>query len=238
MNRTLVFTNRKGGVGKTTTTVNVAAALAHIGHTVLVIDADPQSHATMSLGIHRNKIRYDLSDVAFGRIEPMSALQQSYIPRLRILPATRRLADFERRHADDAEARFWFQEALDPIKPQFDFICFDTPPTTQLLTMGALIASDEAYVPLQTHFLAVEGLVEITELIELVRSRFQPGLALAGIIPTFFEQQSETGKKIVRELEEQFGAGGVLRPIRVSRDLAEAPAEFDYYILAQQILRR
>lgn len=252
MTRTLVFTNRKGGVGKTTTTVNVAAALAHMGRSVLVVDGDPQAHATMSFGIHRNKIRYDLADVATGRVSAEKALQSTYISRLKVLPATRRLADFERRYADDPQARVWFRDGIDLVKRQFDFVCFDTPPTTQLLTHGSLIAGDDAYVPLQAHFLALEGLVEIIELIESVRRQYQPSLRLAGIIPTFYDDAGSAGTKILAELNQQFGEDVVLRPVRLNSILAEAPQEghtvfqhrlrssaaFDYYVVAQQIMSR
>ncbi|HKK48715.1 MAG TPA: AAA family ATPase, partial [Alkalispirochaeta sp.] len=172
--RRLVFTNRKGGVGKTTTSVNIAAALAHMGNTVLLVDTDPQAHATMSLGISQAELTGDVSDVAQGRVHVSDVIRGSYVPRLQVLPSSRRLSDFERRYANSLEARFWIKKQLEPEIQRHDFTVFDTPPTTQLLTLGSLIAGAEAFVPMQAHFLAMEGMIEIIELVEQTRRHYNP----------------------------------------------------------------
>ncbi len=251
MNRTIAFTNRKGGCGKTTTTVNVAAALAHMGKTTLVVDLDPQAHATMSFGIEQGRIRYDVGSVARGQVEARDVLKDTYVPRLRVLPSSRRLSDFERRFGNSMEARFWLSERIRPILPDFDFVCFDTPPTTQLLTLSALVAAREAFIPMQAHFLAVEGMIEIVELVEQVRTHHNPRLEVCGIIPTFLEPESEHSRQLVRELSERLGEQVFLPPVHTNHALAEAPgfgrtifqhelrgdAALDYYRVAQYILK-
>jgi chromosome partitioning protein len=247
--RRLVFTNRKGGCGKTTTSVNIAAALAHMGHRVLVVDTDPQAHATMSLGIAQGGLMHDLSTVAEGRSAAEAAIKSSYVPRLNVIPATRRLADFERRFANTMEARFWFRERLGGVMDQFDFTVFDTPPTTQLLTLGSLIAGREAYIPMQAHFLAMEGMIEIIELVEQVQRHHNPDLAVRGIIPTFLDESAPVADKLLRDLRSRLGEELVLKPIHLNNELAEAPGAghtifqhslrsigaVDYYRVALQI---
>lgn len=249
--RRLVFTNRKGGCGKTTTTVNVAAALAHMGHRVLVIDTDPQAHATMSLGIPQAAIEHDLSMVAEGRSPARAALKTSYVPRLNVIPASRRLIEFERQYANHTEAQWWFRERLSDLMDEFEYTIFDTPPTTQLLTIGSLIAGKEAFIPMQAHFLAMEGMIEIIELAEEIQGRQNPDLIIRGIIPTFVEEEegASGSGEILRELRRRLGEEMLLKPIHLNRELAEAPGEgctifqhslrsigaLDYYRVALQI---
>lgn len=247
--RRLVFTNRKGGCGKTTTSVNVAAALAHMGHQVLVVDTDPQAHATMSLGIPQRNLAHDLSTVAEGRSSAEEAIKTSYVPRLHVLPATRRLSDFERRYANVVEARYWIRDRIGAVMDRFDFAIFDTPPTTQLLTLGSLIAGKEAFIPMQAHFLAMEGMIEIIELTEHIQRRHNPDLVVRGIIPTFLDSDAGLSRKLLDDLRERLGSDLVLRPIHLNRELAEAPGEghtifqhslrsagaLDYYRVALQI---
>ncbi|POR02253.1 hypothetical protein AU468_06595 [Alkalispirochaeta sphaeroplastigenens] len=250
--RRLVFTNRKGGCGKTTTSVNIAAALAHMGHRVLVVDTDPQAHATMSLGIAQAGLKADLSTLVEGRTSFEEALRPTYIPRLAVIPSSRRLADFERRHSNLREARFWMRDRLSPAMDSFDFTIFDTPPTTQLLTLGALVAGREAYIPMQAQFLAMEGMIEIIELAEQVQKHYNPDLEVRGIIPTFVDPSVMGGGALLEDLRDRLGRDLVLKPVHLNRELAEAPGAgqtifqhslrssgaIDYYRVALQIRDR
>lgn len=252
MTRILAFTNRKGGCGKTTTTVNVASALAHMGKRTLVIDLDPQAHATMSFGIDQASIRYDVGSVTRGHVEPEDVIRDGYISRLKVLPSSRRLGDFERRFGNTLEARFWLRERIQPILSQFEYVCIDTPPTTQLLTVSALVAATEAVIPMQAHFLAMEGMIEIIELIEQVRSHHNADLSVTGIIPTFYDDANGVSRKIVEELTGRLGKETFLPPVHTVSALAEAPGyghtifqhelrgvgSLDYFRVAQAIIRR
>lgn len=251
MARQLVFTNRKGGCGKTTTSVNVAAALAHMGFNVLVVDTDPQAHATMSFGIAQSEIGGDLSDVLSGEATAAEVLTGTYIKRLKVIASSRRVADFERAHARHAEARMWMRDRLGSVMNRFDFTVFDTPPTTQLLTVGALVAAGEAYIPMQAHFLAMEGMIEIVELVDRIRQRYNPRLQVRGIIPTFLEEDAEFSSRLLGELRSRFGEAMMLKAVRYNQALAEAPGDghtifqhdlrgpgaIDYYRIALQIRR-
>lgn len=220
--RRIVFTNRKGGCGKTTTSVNVAAALAHMGRRVLLIDADPQAHATMSLDISQRSVRADLATVAVGRADARDAVLSTYVPRLGVVPATRRLADFERRFGSSVEARFWFRDRLGPLMDEWDITIIDTPPTVQLLTVASLCAAREAYIPTQAHFLAMEGLLEIIALVNQVQRHHNPDLFVAGVIPTMVDGRE--GEEVIAAITERVGADRVLPPVRYSSKIAEAPA--------------
>lgn len=252
MSRRLVFTNRKGGCGKTTTSVNVAAALAHMGARVLVIDTDPQAHATMSLGVSQNDLTGDLSHVLEGRSSPEDIRKSTYIPRLTVLPASRRLAEFERRYGEGDDARFWMRDHLSGVMDSVDYVVFDTPPTTQLLTIGSLIAGNEAYIPMQAHFLSMEGMIEIIELVDQIQEHDNPSLAVRGIIPTFYQSEAEFSEELIVELRRNLGEELILKPIHHNLALAEAPGQghtifqhqlrsegaVDYYKVALQIRSR
>lgn len=252
MKRSIVFTNRKGGCGKTTTAVNVAAAFAHMGHRVLLVDTDPQAHATMSFGVEQGALASDLTAVLRGETSARSALHRSYNQRLTLLPASRRLAAYERTHASDREARPRLAEVLTDVGEQYEFVIFDTPPTSGLLTVQALVAAREAYIPMQSHFLAMEGMIEIVEVVEQVRKHYNSHLEIKGIIPTFVGEHKEISRQIMDEVEDELGEGIFLKPVRINDALSEAPGfgktvfqydirskgALDYYRVAQEILDR
>lgn len=252
MTRSIVFTNRKGGAGKTTSAVNVAAAFAHMGSQVLLVDTDPQAHATMCFSIEQTSLVSDLSAVLRGEAELGKTIVRTKTPRLSLLPSSRRLASYERLHAGDREARTRLSALLRPEIGRFDFVCFDTPPTSGLLTVQALVAANEAYIPMQSHFLAMEGMIEIVELVAQVRKHYNPELSVKGIIPTFVGENKEISKQIMDEVEAELGEGIFLKPVRLNESLAEAPGfgktvfqyniqskgALDYYRVAQEISDR
>ena len=150
MSRTLSISNRKGGTGKTTTTVNVSAALAYRGHRVLVIDADPQAHTTLSFGLSSNG--RDLYSYLVDQKSPQEVITDTGINGLKVIPSTRKLTEYERLFSKNIDAKSHLKGRLEDFEQEFDYILFDTAPTLSLMTVSALIASDEVYIPMQTRY--------------------------------------------------------------------------------------
>ena len=246
---TISISNRKGGSGKTTTSVNVSAALAHQGYTVLLIDADPQAHTTLSFGISLNSTQSDLHSVLVGQIKPERVMMETYLKRLKVIPASRRLTAYEKDNAGNREVRTRLAEAIKNINGAFDYIVIDTPPTLSLLTVSALIASTEVLIPMQTHFLSLEGLAEMVMLIRKINRIYNSNLTLRGVIPTFYRMHTRLAGSIINEIRKNLGAEIILHPVRMNVSLAEAPGfgktifqynpkcngAYDYLAIAKQI---
>ncbi len=249
MKRVLAFSNRKGGSGKTTTAVNVAAALAHKGNSVLVIDADPQSHTTVSFGISPREVQSDLYSVLVEGKDLNEVVKETYLKNLKLVPATRRLSVYERNYSRTKEARTLLAERLASLNGHYDYVVLDTPPTLSLLTVASLIASSEVFIPMQTHFLCLEGLAEMMTLISKINKLYNQDLKLKGIIPTFFKERTRMSRSIISEIKKNLGESIILHPVRVNISLAEAPSfgktifqyrlkshgAFDYLSIAKQI---
>jgi chromosome partitioning protein len=224
MRRTLSISNRKGGSGKTTTAVNVSAALAHGGNRVLLIDADPQGHTSISLGISQQDTRLDLVSLLVEKRELTEVMAKTYLDTLMVIPATKRLAAYEKSYTGDPEARTSLAENLNRINGAFDYIVYDTPPTVSLLTVSALIASQEVFIPMQTHFLSLEGLAHMVLLISKIKKLYNPNLTLKGVIPTFYRRRTRLSRSIIDEIKKNLGDDIILHPVRVNISLAEAPS--------------
>lgn len=247
--RILTISNRKGGSGKTTTTVNVAAALAHKGYKVLIVDTDPQAHTSLSFGITPKSISSDLYSVLVERKKPEEVMVATYLDKLMIIPATRRLSTYERNYSRMEEARTCLAERIAGINRHFDFIILDTPPTMSLLNVAALIASTEVFVPMQTHFLALEGLAEMITLISKINKLYNPNVKINGVIPTFYKERTRLSRAILLEIKRTLGDNIILHPVRMNISLAEAPGygktifqynpksngAYDYLAVAKQI---
>ncbi len=250
MARIIAFANRKGGSGKTTTTVNVASALAHFGNRVCIIDTDSQAHASLSLGIKKQD-RAGLYAILTEDKSPKEVMINTYLENLKLIPASRMLIEYERKYSSDKTHRTLLSEKINNIVGDFDFIIFDTSPALSLLTLSALIASREVYIPMQAHFLAMEGLAEMVRLIYTINKLYNPRLRLKGIIPTFFSERTRLSRAIIEEIKKNLGETIILRPIRANISLAEAPSygktifqynkksngAIDYYYLAKEIER-
>ena len=158
MKRILAISNRKGGSGKTTSAVNISAALAHKGRKVLVVDVDPQGHTTLSFGIDRTAIKNDLYTALVDECVLEDVAVKTYKDNLDVVPSTKRLLTFESAFSKDKDSRKMLSSKISQLNGQYDYVIFDTPPTISLMTVSALLASKEVYVPMQAHFLALEGL--------------------------------------------------------------------------------
>ncbi len=252
MGRVLSMCNRKGGCGKTTSSVSISAALALRGNRVLLVDLDPQAHSTLSFGYQTTESDNDLCAVLLNGISIKDMIKRTYLKNLHLIPGSKTLIDFEKHNYQKTQARTLLAEKLNSLVGKYDYILFDTPPAFSLLTVSALIASSEVYVPMQTHYLNFEGLADIVKLIYSINSLYNPMLKLKGIIPTFFKQRTRLAGTIMTKIKENLGPEIIMHPVRVNIALAEAPGygktifqyklksigAYDYLRLADQIDNR
>ncbi|MBF0101271.1 MAG: ParA family protein [Desulfobacterales bacterium] len=225
--RRITFSNRKGGCGKTASAVNVAAALALLGRKVLLIDCDAQAHASISLGFFPYNTQKSLYDLLIGTYSSvLNVVQQSnFIKNLFVLPATSQLAAFELEFAGHTEARFRLSQLLlAKDASEFDYILMDPPPTVGLLSLMTLVSAKEVVIPVQLHFLGMEGLAEMVRYVYQVNATINPDIRITGIIPTFYNQSTRLAKNILDEIEKTMGKDIVLPPIRQNVSIAEAPS--------------
>ena len=218
----ITIANQKGGVGKTTTVVNLATALASIDKKVLVIDMDPQYNSSMSFNAYdANKSIYK---VFSNDVEINNAIQPSLIPNLNVISACEDLAAAEYELADDENRNFLLKKYIGNIKENYDYIFIDTPPTLGLLTISSLTASDEVLIPVQCEFFALEGLSKLIKTIDIVKSNLNPVLKLNGIILTMYDKRNSLSSLIENEAREYFDTNVYKFNVPRNVTLSEAPS--------------
>jgi chromosome partitioning protein len=204
--RYISISNQKGGVGKTTTTVNLATALAAVGKTVLVLDLDPQGNASTGLGIDRANRTNGSYELLFGECDVDTAAAATKVPNLYVIPSSMHLsgAEIELIDADDREFRL--RKVLRKTTSRhYDYVIFDCPPSLNLLTLNALVASDGVLVPMQCEFYALEGLSHLVSTIERVKNAFNPTLELQGIVLTMFDKRNSLSGQVADNVRSFFG---------------------------------
>lgn len=221
--RLIGICNQKGGVGKTTTAVNLATALAAIGKNVAIIDMDPQGNASTGLGIRRSAIRTSVYDVLFEGADMVEAAVTTRVPNLSVIPSSIHLsgAEIELVTADNREFRL--KKALHRPLP-YDYVIVDCPPSLNLLTLNALVAVDSILVPLQCEFYALEGLSHLVKTIERVQKSFNPGLDIHGIILTMYDQRNRLSAQVEDDVRSHFGDKVYKTVIPRNVRLSEAPS--------------
>jgi len=224
LSRVFAITNQKGGVGKTTTAINLAAALAANDFRVLVIDSDPQGNATTGLGITKDTSRPSLYDVLLADAAAKDAIVATEFEGLYLISADKNLVGANLELVDLPNREFRLRERIATIRDEYRFILIDCPPALDLLTLNALIAADSVLVPIQCEFFALEGISELMDTIERIRQGFQHPLAVEGILLTLFDDRNNLTRQVAADLKEFFGELVFETVIPRSIRLAEAPS--------------
>jgi chromosome partitioning protein len=214
------FANQKGGVAKTTTTLNLAVAFAESGHDVLCIDLDPQGNLTMSQGIDPDKVDQSMFDVLVHHIPIREVIQQREID---IAVASIDLAGAEIAMSTQIGRERSLEKAISAVADEYDFVCIDTPPSLGLLTVNALTASDKVIVPVQCEYLSMRGLLQLQNTLDMIRENLNPRVQIEGILPTMLDSRTVHAKEAVEILEENFGDLVFKSRIRKAIKFAEAP---------------
>lgn len=224
MSRVFAITNQKGGVGKTTTAINLAAALAANDFRVLVIDSDPQGNATTGLGVSKEPGRPSLYQVLLADAVAKDAIVATEFEGLYLISADKNLVGANLELVDLPDREFRLRERIAAIREDFSYILIDCPPALDLLTLNALIAADSVLVPIQCEFFALEGISELMDTIERVQDGFQHPLAVEGILLTMFDDRNNLTRQVAADLLEFFGKLVFKTVIPRSIRLAEAPS--------------
>jgi chromosome partitioning protein len=226
--KVLAIVNQKGGVGKTTTTINLGAALALDGHNILLVDCDPQANTTGGLGLRRQKDdepqRLSIYDVLLGPTTLTEAMQPTSIPTLTLVPGSKNLigANIELVSAPRREYRL--RDAIAALEQHYTFILLDCPPALDLLTLNALVAADGLLVPLQAEYFALEGISELISTLDRVAQAFNPDLALEGVLLTMYDDRTNLSQQVTENLKAFFGEKMFTTTIPRNIRLAEAPS--------------
>ncbi|MDR2904138.1 MAG: AAA family ATPase [Clostridiales bacterium] len=252
MGRIIAIANQKGGVGKTTTNVNLSACLAQLGKKVLTIDIDPQGNTSSGLGIDKNNIDKTIYDVLLGECDLKDALTKTCVAGLEIVPSNVELAGAEIELISFDSREYLLKNLLQEVKRIYDYIIIDCPPSLNMLTINALTAADSVLVPIQCEYYALEGLSQLLYTIELVQKKLNPALEIEGVVFTMYDARTNLSMQVVEEVKKHLGKNVYRSIIPRNVRLSEAPSHgvpitlYDpkskgaegYLLLAEEVIER
>lgn len=224
MSKTIAVANQKGGVGKTTTSVNLGACLASLGKKVLLVDIDPQGNTTSGIGINKADVHYCVYDVLINDVHPKDAIMQTNLDNLKILPATIQLAGAEIELVPTISREVRLKKSLQVIKDQFDYVIVDCPPSLGILTVNSLTAADSVLIPIQCEYYALEGLSQLLNTIRLVQKHLNTELQIEGVLLTMFDARTNLGIQVIDEVKKYFQEKVYRTVIPRNVRLSEAPS--------------
>ncbi len=224
MAKILAVTNQKGGVGKTTTVVNLSASLALLGKKVLLVDLDPQGNATTGSGLSKGDLTHTIYQVLLRAVSPADAIHRSEVGRYDVLPANRSLAGAEVELVDADEREYRLKAALSTLYDIYDYVLIDCPPALNLLTLNGLTAAHKLLIPMQCEYYALEGLTDLLQTVRRVRSHLNPDIAIEGLLRTMLDPRSSLAQQVSAELERHFSGKIYQTAIPRNVRLAEAPS--------------
>lgn len=252
MERTIVVANQKGGVGKTTTAINLAASLAELGKKVLVVDMDPQGNTTSGLGIDKEQAENTVYELMLEECSVEDAIMESEYENLSVLPSNINLAAAEIELVGAEEKEYILKKAIDKVKKNYDFVLIDCPPSLSMLTINAMCAADTVLVPIQCEYYALEGLSQLIHTINLVQDRLNPDLEIEGVVFTMYDARTNLSLQVVENVKANLDQRIYKTIIPRNVRLAEAPSygmpitKYDarstgaesYRLLAEEVINR
>lgn len=224
MGKVIAFSNQKGGVGKTTTAINLAAYVALAGKKVLLVDFDPQGNTTSGYGIEKNQLKQTCYDVLMGDCAATDVITSTSIKNLSILPCNIDLAAAEVDLVSVPQRESALRRALASVKDDYDYLFVDCPPSLGLLTLNALVAADSVIIPIQSEFFALEGLSQLMNTIKIVKQRLNHGLTINGVVLTMYDTRTTMSKQVTEEIFKYFGDKVYTVPVPRNIKLVESPS--------------